>query len=77
VSALSAMLPLGRRASLFFSVTMTVGYLDCQPSLSLDSRKIERSFKLKSSIAQRATGPADRQGPFKVYAESRGLIDRS
>jgi len=49
--ALSAMLPLGARASLFFSVTMTVGYLGCQPLPGLGSEKVERAFKEKSGWA--------------------------
>jgi hypothetical protein len=51
--ALSAMLPLwAPPASLFFSVTMTVGYLDCQPLAGLGSEIVERSFKEKIGRAQ-------------------------
>jgi hypothetical protein len=37
---------------LVFSVTMTVGYLDCQPLPGVGSEKVERSFKEKSGRAR-------------------------
>jgi hypothetical protein len=75
--ALSAMLAVGARASLFFSVTMTVGYPDCQPPPGLGSEKVERSFKEKARSSAMKNGPRQLAEPVQSFAESLGFIDQS